>query len=260
MMGSDSVEMATVGGLFDGPLNIGLMAAPTDDLFGAGMAAGGARWKEPSPTLGVGGVGKFLGKEIGQCDGDALGTIGGGEGLCDFKLFGQGCQKAVRESDDAAFLALGLLDIEAGLSQIEVFDAEIKGFGDAEPARIEEVDDEACRVAMHVGHRSEQLADLVHRGTIAKDRRASGAEGIDGAELLVQNVAVKEEQSAKGLVLGGGGNAGAGQHGEERFNLLFGGLRREGAVLEKEAVALDPVGVGLLGAEREVFSFTCFYC
>ena len=79
-------------------------------------------------------------------------------------------------------------------------------------------------------------------------------------ELLMKNIAVKEEQSAKGLVLGGGGNAGAGQHGEERLNLLFGRLGWEVAVLEKEAVALDPVGVGLLGAEREVFSFTSFYC
>jgi hypothetical protein len=189
-----------------------------------------------------------------------LGTIRCGEGLGDFKLLGQGHRKTVRESDDPSFFALGLLDIEPGLNQVEVLEAEIKGFGDAEPARIEEVDDEAGWVAMHVGHRSEQLADLVHGGTIAKDRRASGAEGINGSELLVKNIAVKEEQSAKGLVLGGGGNAGAGQHGEERFNLLFGGLGREGAVLEKEAVALDPVGVGLLGAEREVFSFTCFYC
>jgi hypothetical protein len=113
---------------------------------------------------------------------------------------------------------------------------------------------------MQVGHRSQQLADFVHGGTIAKDGRASGAEGINGPELLVKNLAVKKEQGAKGLVLGRGGNAGAGQLGEERLDLLFSGVSREGSVLEKEAVTLDPVGVGLLGAEREVFSFTSFYC
>ncbi len=150
------------------------------------------------------------------------------------------------------------MDMEPSLSKIEVLDAQIKGFSDAEAASIEEVDDEAGRVAVHVGHQGEQLADLRWGGTVAKGGRASGAEGIDGTELLVENIAVKEEQGAEGLVLGGGGNAGAGQHGQERLNLLVGGLRSKGAALEKESVAVDPVGVGFLGAEREVFSFTSF--
>ena len=260
VMRRDPIELTTVGGLFDGPLNVGFVAAPTHDLFGSWMLASGAGREEPSPTFGMGGVGIFLGQEIGEGDGDALGTIRCSERLGDFKLFSQRRRKAVRESNHPPFFALGLLDIEPSLSQVEVLDAEIKGFGDAEPASIEEVDDEAGRVAMHVGDRSEQLADFGHGATIAKGGWASGAEGIDGAELLVENIAVKEEQSAKGLVLGGGRNAGAGQHGEERLNLLFGGLGSRGACLEKEAVAFEPVGVGLLGAEREVFSLTSFYC
>ena len=260
VMRRDPIELTPVGGLLDGPLHVGFVAAPAHNLFGAGMQAGGARGEEPGPTFGMGGVRIFLGEEIRQGDRDALGLIRRGEGLGDDEWSGQGSRETLREPDDPAFLALGLLDVESGLGQIEVLDAEIKGFGDAESASVEEVDDEAGRVTMHVGHRSQQLADFVHGGTIAKDGRSSGAEGINGPELLVKNLAVKEEQGAKGLVVGRGGNAGAGQHGEEGLHFLFGGLGGESSVLEKEAVALDPVGVGLLGAEREVFSFTSFYC
>jgi hypothetical protein len=113
---------------------------------------------------------------------------------------------------------------------------------------------------MHVSYRGEQLADFGWGGTIAKGGRPFGAEGIDGADFLMENIAIEEDQGAEGLVLGRGGNAGGGQLGEERLNLLFGGLVGEDTVLEKEAVTVNPVGVGFPSAEREVFSFASFYC
>jgi len=52
MMGRDAVQSAVESGLFDGPLDVGLVAAPAHDFPGAGMTAGGASGKQPSPTLG----------------------------------------------------------------------------------------------------------------------------------------------------------------------------------------------------------------
>ena len=125
MMRRDAIELATVGRLFDGSLNIGFVTAPAHDLVGSGMPTGGSGGEEPSPTFGMGGVGIFLVQKIGQGDRDVLGLIRCREGLGDFKLFRQGSRKAVWEADDPAFFTFGLLDIEPRLSQIEVFDAEI---------------------------------------------------------------------------------------------------------------------------------------
>jgi hypothetical protein len=141
-MRGDAIELTMVGRLLDGALDVGFMTTPTNDFSGMGIMTGGARGEEPGPALGMGGVGVFLGQETGQGDRDAFGLIGGGGGLGDFELSCKGCREAVRESDDAAFVALGLMDVKPSLSQIEVLDAQIKGFGDTEPARVEQVNDE----------------------------------------------------------------------------------------------------------------------
>ena len=233
VMRGDAIELTTVSRLLDGALDVGFVAAPTHGFFGMGMKTGGAGGEQPSPALGMGGVGVFLGQETGQSDGDALGVIGGGKRIGDFQLLGKGCREAVRESDDPAFVALGLMDMETGLSQVEVLDAQIQGFGDAEPASVEQMDNEACGIAMHVSYRGEQLADFCWRRTVAKGGRPPGAKCIDVADFLMENIAIKEEQGAESLILGGGRNAGDGQLGEERLNLLFGCLARKGRSLRK---------------------------
>lgn len=108
-------------------------------------------------------------------------------------------------------------------------------------------------LAMDVPNRREQLAHLSWGGAVAQGGRPPGAECIDVADFLMENIAIKEEQGTESLVLGGGGNAGVGQPGQKGLNLLFGGLGCKGKALEKEGVTVNPVGVGFPSAQREVF-------
>lgn len=109
VMRRNAIELTTMGRLSDGTLNVGLVAAPTHDLSGTRMMTSGARREEPGPALSMGGVGIFLGQEIGQGDWDALSAISCCEGYSNFKLVGQGRRETVRESDDSALFTLGLL-------------------------------------------------------------------------------------------------------------------------------------------------------
>ena len=141
------------------------------------------------------------------------------------------------------------MDVEPSLSQVKILDAQIKGLGDAEPARVEHMNNQSSGIAMHIGNRRKQLVYLGLRRTVTQGRRSPGAKSIDGADLLMKNIAIEEEQGAERLVLSGSGNAGVGQLGEERLNLLFSGLGSRSSALEKEAETVDPVGVGFPGAE-----------
>ena len=179
-----------------------------------------------------------------------------GKGFGDFELAGKGGGETDRERHHPALVALGLMDMESRLSQIEVFDTQVEGFSDPEPAGVEQMNNQPGRVAMNIGYRGEQLQDLGLGRAVAKRGWTIGAEGLDRAEWLFEHFPVKEEQGIEGLVLGGGRNVGLGEVGEEGLDLLFRGGVGVFETLEKEGVAPEPLGVGFLGADREMFSGT----
>jgi len=74
-----------------------------------------------------------------------------------------------------------------------------------------------------------------------------------GTERLFEHLAIKEEQGVEGLVLGGGGNIGFGEVGQESLDLLFGRAGSGVEAGEKARVTLEPLGISLLGADGEMF-------
>jgi hypothetical protein len=107
---------------------------------------------------------------------------------------------------------------------------------------------------VHVGYRGEQLFHFHRRGTRTQEARTFGSQSADITELLVEGFAIKEEQGIESLVLGRSRNASFGEHGQECFDFLFGGLVANRLTLEKLAVASEPVTVGFLSVDGEVFS------
>ena len=82
--------------------------------------------------------------------------------------------------------------------------------------------------------------------------RFFGMQGVDGSQVLSQHLAVEEEQSTEGLILGGGGDILVhGQVGEKGLDFWCAHLSRVADVVEVD-VALDPVDVGFFGANGAV--------
>ena len=87
--------------------------------------------------------------------------------------------------------------------EIDVLDAEPAALHEAQPGAVHQ----AGHQAVGLGGRQpvegvEQLADLVAREDDRQPPAAAGANGVEGAEVEVEHVAVEEEQGGEGLVLG----------------------------------------------------------
>ncbi len=54
---------------------------------------------------------------------------------------------------------------------------------------------------------SQELGDFLACRAVAKGRGSPGAEGVDGSEVLLEDLSIEEEQTVKRLILGAGGNA-----------------------------------------------------
>ena len=65
--------------------------------------------------------------------------------------------------------------------QLEIFDAEVERFVNAQPAGIEQVDNQTRGIAMQVASGGEELGDLSRGRSFSDDGRASGAQSVDGA-------------------------------------------------------------------------------
>ena len=105
----------------------------------------------------------------------------------------------------------------------------------------------------HHKNQQKQLAHLDWGGTVAKGDRPLGAESGPTVADFLMLARDKGEKGTESLVLGGDGEYNIGKLGQECLNLLFGGLGCKGKALQKEAVTVNPVGVGFPSAQREVF-------
>ena len=144
--------------------------------------------------------------------------------------------------------------MKPSVQQVDILNAQIEWFGDPEAASVEQMNDQPGGVAVHVGYRCEQVSHFPRRGTRTQEARTFGSKRVDITELLFEGFAIKKEQGIESLVLGRSGNASFGEHGQECFDLLFSGLVANRLTLEKLTVALEPVTVGFLSADGEVFS------
>jgi hypothetical protein len=100
--------------------------------------------------------------------------------------------------------------------------------------------------------RARQLAEEPARFLLGEDGGqalgAFGAQGIDRSQILVQHLAVEEEKSAEGPVLGRSSDVLVdGQVGEEGLHFGSPHLGRVAFVVEQDA-ARDPADIGLFSA------------
>jgi hypothetical protein len=83
-----------------------------------------------------------------------------------------------------------------------------------------------------------------------------GADGfeVEGIEVLMQHLAIEEEESGKGLVLGGGSNVVFGRQVREK-GTNFGGPHFAGmAFVVEEDKASNPIDIGFFCAQSVVFN------
>jgi len=76
-----TLQVALVRNRLDRSLDVGLMATPTNLLPGVRMATGAAGREQPSPAFRKPGLGILFAQQSRERDGDALGSVFGGEDL-----------------------------------------------------------------------------------------------------------------------------------------------------------------------------------
>ena len=113
----------------------------------------------------------------------------------------QGGAQTLRKEHDPALVSFGLVNVQAAVFEIEVFNSQIKWLTHPQATGIEQVDDEPRGIAMKVGHVGQELECLFASGTIAQGWGPLGAERVDLRELLFEDVAIEKEQGVEGLVL-----------------------------------------------------------
>ena len=76
---------------------------------------------------------------------------------------------AVRHSGnghDAALVTLGLVDIEAPAVQVDVFQSEIERLADAQATGVDQMNEQASRIPVSVGHLGQELQDFIASRTM----------------------------------------------------------------------------------------------
>ena len=122
---------------------------------------------------------------------------------CLHQLMFQWFRQAPGEKNHTSLVALGLVDVEPALFEVEVLDPQVKGFADEQAAGVEQMNNEAGGIVVNIGNDRKQLADFLLSRTMADASGLFGEKGIDWPELEFENVAVKAKQGVESLVLSG---------------------------------------------------------
>jgi hypothetical protein len=153
------------------------------------------------------------------------------------------------QDGDAILGALTISDDDLVRSEVDVLDSQAGAFEQAQPGTIEE--------GSHKPGRAVQLEDdRAHLVAGQNDGEAFRSPGPDDVvepwQVLMQDVAVEEQERAQRLVLGRGGHPTFDGQGAEKAcdfrRAHLGGM----ALAVEEDVAADPPDVGLLGAATAV--------
>jgi hypothetical protein len=127
----------------------------------------------------------------------------------------------LRQHDGPVLSALALADGDLVASEIHVLDADAAALQDAEAGAVHQAGQEAVRLAGVDGvHGVEQGGDLGQGEDDGDVAGAVGADGVEVAEVDLQDVAVQGEDGRERLVLRAGGDVAMhGEMGEEGFDV-----------------------------------------
>ena len=201
-MGGDVFgDACFAGGLTDGFLDaagVQVVAAEQAAARVGGEVFGGEEVL-PFPTACRGGV--FAFQSVGEGDPLPAGVfqVAGVNAARPLNLDFEVGLEGFGEQGGAVFVAFAAAHEDVVVFEVDILDAEAEGFGEAQPAAVEELGNQPGG-AIQEGHQTADFFPGEHGG---KALRAFGEGVVEGrGEFLLEDVAVEEEQGAEGLVLG----------------------------------------------------------
>ncbi len=208
------------------------------------------RWEEILPDKLAGGVRVFFGEGIGESDlAKARREVFLVKQANTLDLTTQVGDDSFGERDNAILFPFAIAHGDGLVFEINVLDTQTDAFHQAQARAIEQL----CHEFVGAVELGDDAQDLV---TGEDGREAFGAFGAgeeDGLDVLVQDVAVEEEDGAESLILGGSGDASfLGEVGKESLDFWCAHFAGVTFVMEEDE-AFDPVDVGFFGAIGIVF-------
>jgi len=110
------------------------------------------------------------------------------------------------QSHHPIFATLGTPDAQPASFQVDVFNAQIEWFADAQPTTIEHSCDEIRRVRSLVDDGLEERLGLGNVWCVALVNWPGGPKSLNVGKGLPQHVLVKKQNRVKSLILGTGGD------------------------------------------------------
>ena len=166
--------------------------------------------------------------------------------FCLDKVFAHGGDDAVGKHGDSVISAFAIVDDDAMVFKIYVFDSKAQTFHEAKARAIHDL----CHEFVWAGHIGDDSTYFFYRKYVGDAFSFFGSDEVEGGlvEFDVESVAVEEEARADGLVLGGGrGFAIHNKVGDELVDLYYSHFTRMAFVVKKDVFA-DPLDVGLFSA------------
>lgn len=215
-----------------------------------GVSAQFGGWKHILPAPLARGVEVFP----GQCEGeiDPSKTVFEVSPVDEPHLFEvplKGLPNRLREHGDPVLLPLTVPDGDLAIGEVDVFDPKSEAFHQPQPRPIEKGRHDP-KDSVEAGENAPNLVPC------EDDRKPAGSFGpfdvVDPAEVFLEHVAVKEQDGAERLILGGGRHPFFhSQIAQESADLGFSHFRWVLLVVE-ENEPLDPMDVSLFGAIAHV--------
>ena len=162
----------------------------------------------------------------------------------------QRLKQNVREQGEAVILALAIADNDLMIGKVEILDTQAHDFHQTEARTIHDLSHQPVDAIQMRDDLPGLLAGEDGRDAL----RPGGADGNESPviQFNLQNIAVKKEDGADGLILGGGGDVFlVDKVGDEGVDLVHTHLARVAFVMVEDVLAY-PADIGLFGAERVV--------
>ncbi len=238
-------------GMLDRVLEIFLASVVAARLAAARIEGEFRGRKNLPPGPGTGIIGVFAVESKGEMDGTAApGEIAAMQLPHSRQVRTEGLAKALGQESDPFPHAFSVVNGDLVITEIDVFDAQTDRFHEAQAAPIEQMDHEAV-IALELGENGARLCRGENDGEFGG--AANPFDTGDKIKLSIKHLLVKEKQSAKGLILGGGGDAAIdGEVTEEGGNLRFAQLLGVAFAMEEDE-ATNPIEVSYLCADAVVF-------